>query len=407
MIDKDIGIEGWLYRTFKDKFGDRRAAAVFAESGVEGLADMLFDDVQEEITRDMEAGRDAERAFNEATFSWPAEGRALLARREARCDDRPDEYQDKTREYAEAKGVMEDPGYQTGITDFNYSPNPYDQESLTDEQAQIVNYLRITNNAPVSIDIQAIDDAEGFKYWLVELEDQEMALDMHRLDSNVPGAVAERILPPDEWTELDPTDVSMDETQCCRNRYYRVEDEEGVSWYNSAGSRRKAGFKQPGDERCYISSIVSDDDKLICDNCSSPVEDNPSKSALVQCDGVKLRLDYENGIIYDHHAADDSGDTLADIPDSLASHLEGSLGGGPASDSDRFVPIQPSPEIGDHTAQVSAMRSAIMDETESLDGDVIILNEAPFEPPGNVTIYVDRTTPEAAREAKSIMENAA
>lgn len=388
-------IEGWFFNEATNLMSRRAIGDAFAgerngANGFDGVKLAVINYATNEIGTNIELGQNDAEAFNNVVESWPREAQAQLCAEEL-DNDRHDSYLDDCRAFAEAHG-MTAVGFEQAELDIFYPPNPYRDNSLSTDEADVVMLLR-ANDVDVDRDLlDEIDDPSAFVEWFEQIGSVEQALQAHQFDSVLSTDQMGLLAPPDEWPDdMDPGNIRREVCSICTRDHMEVyTEEEGTEWMLRRSDEVIGG-------RLLDDSYISGRN-FLCDECYDSWEENASDVVVVGESGtVKLKGDSNVVKVEDDAAWDSIGSLTVNEQERAENMCQISFPPG-------FTSIQPGDGFGDMEVQHEAFDALMAPETEFDNGTAYIV-EYNVSPPGaEYGVYLHRDNAMLGQEIKRAID---
>lgn len=408
-----------LFETVEQIVGIERAAAVFAGEyhddldGVEALDKYLISEAQIEITSQIRSGRDPFQAFTNVTDPWPLGIRGRIAAAEYIRGRSNDEYNDETRRFARVNNQlnenneMTDPQYsQLPLGDFEYDLNPFDDDRLSQEEAEVVLRVRMGGGDEAEIDFDEIGDLDDFVWWFNETQNVEESLRVHPFGQNANSEVLRHALNPDDWSELSPDEIKQGRCSVCQNEWHQIETENGIEWVSEAGDVGFLHDISSPDQEWYGRRSAPEDveEDRFCSECVdeyfSPAT---NEQVIVGSDGQISKVEWSYGVRRDlYYAEEYNSEGLTPFHHQIEEIRESSFSFSEGSSADGFLTVHPDQEHGAIDHQQEAISTILDDPTRAAFEGPLIIEKTQR---GNAfQIHFPNDRIQAATAAKQIIE---
>lgn len=403
-------VNDWLVEEAFRQFGIEQVGEAFAgnanrASGTDGLWLLVLEDAFEKIQEAHDTYSTPHRAFNDVTGEWPQAARCRMAAYEyERANHDDDQYNSELRLLAENGNALDMTYEQTDLNCY-FGDNPFDDPELTDDEARAVIMLRTVDPDTSPEIVSEIEDFQTFRERFRELEDAEAALRAHHYGSDFPAQLAAELAPPEEW-ETDPGNLESGECVYCRTAFFHVNHHsEGVCWMSDAGEVTEVDHV---DENGQFETVGARHGALLCAGCEDDFVSNSNVFLRIGGSdelskvrtGPNLRRDY--GV----------GDTPYTPQDETEDDLWASiLLEGPRASED-IITIEPDPSASSLTNQEQLLDDVVAGNQEidavmdTIESGTFYVQKTPGHHGPSYRIHVRRSDIEAARAAKTMLENA-
>lgn len=407
-------IKSWFFHEATDELSDERIAEIADgeayddTSGFNAVRHAVLERASDEINHQIERGYDGVEAFNNVSEDWPHKARAYLAGYETNYTDHGSEqYREDVEDFAMTESLEDYEAVQSSLSMFT-DGSPFTDDNYTNEEATTALLVAVHEDDTMVAQqaISEVNDHETFRDWLRKLGDTQAALNAQEYDDVVPQTLLPDLAPPEEWEELDPTDIEKGRCRNCSTEYYHVRGRQtgAPAWLSESGTIDTVHKIGIGNEVLDVNS-PSNETGCLCDSCRDDIMDNSNTASYITPEGDSIQVHWNYGFGIDTGLTEDSPTVpLAEVPEEYRTRLLEVTNGRPSD----HIEIRPRTEVGDQTLQRQAMAELADGERDierDMDSGFFVVISEHFD--GIRThIYVPNDDPEAAMEAKHTMEAA-
>lgn len=417
--EPSIGV--WYFEQLREHFEDAGVGNIYAgqtrigpdANGRTAMREMLLREIAREVRdaiNDQPASEREERAFNEVTERWPIKARAYLADYYVDEYDADGRFAGELEDFARSEGVLNREIMQTTL-DCYYDGNPFNDDSLTRQEATTVMWLREMddwgdeprNMAEV---LAEIENHENFREWLEREEDIGAALRGHIYDADFPSELASEMAPPEEWPDdMDPADMDRGTCVRCGSNYQEVfHHDDGRAWMRNGSVQTDA--IRINDASCPLEvhdgDLHTSDDRLLCSACTDDWESH-SDAVTVYHNEMVCRLTGSRSVILDHGNIEDSGyDDRTMLPGAVRQDALDLLSGGADGSYITMAPADGPGRSGRKHELMNRLATGV--STSIPDETIFVVRRNPDFGDINYRVHVKRDNWDAAREAKEMLE---
>lgn len=365
-------------------------------NGFHGIIELVCSHVSDDIRRRVEESDIGPiKAFNRARSGFSISQSAYIARYELLHDNTydDDEYEDQLTTFAESGNLEDWEPMQTELSCY-YEENPYDDASLTREEARTVMELRLHDYTDTAVDLDEIENHSVFRERLKQGHTPEIA----RLSEQL-GGVDPDILDklPDEWVD-EPDDIIV-ETSPCAGCYEDVFVARHESGDVGVITRHEDGGEVLSDDSPYF--YMNDDEAdAICASCAESV--HSSKTARIALpDRPDCYLEYAAPIGYDKGVESDNHTALPELEDDVHQRAVDALLDGSSEAGFVYLSYTDGPASNLDTSNALNYVTQNGIDTDSL----LLFEESVSYGETHYRVFFPQEDIDAAREAKEILES--
>lgn len=403
----------WAFNALAERIGEQNAAEALAGGlndydGLEGLEHELVQLAADEMAEKVAAEQPDSRAFNDVVVGWRRGAKTRFAAYVCSETDILDDdgFREELERFARSGNHLDEDGnYHVPNGDsldtelFVYDTNPYDDDQLNQDEAELVIEVRTRGLDESALDFAQIHDYEDFKWWLDETNNVELAIKCHLFHPNINASIAEQLKHPDEWEELNPQAPPSTCYECGEQVVYgEVEGEEEPKVVCTNGST-DGEILELGRE--FFAPEASQ--AFLCSLCYQRTRDSEGSRCLHfrTQSGEEVRVGTIRAVHKDYYfddmgtlpVAELSGDERILVKDLLARNGDAGTG------EEAWYRVSPQP--GTEGSRIAELVRGHRTLPMELDGPFAI----EFDYANHVAAWFPSNRPEAAKRLKDIMEN--
>lgn len=418
MVQHYQNLTGWFHDYVTEQRSAESVAEIYAEDGGAGLVREVCENASSDISEELANGNTHHRAFNSVAGKWPYKAKQLLAAYEHAEQDRDDDrYINDLIEFTEDVPFDEMVAEEIQTTlGPHFADNPFEDDDLTRDEAKAVMAARVHHDEEMTDEqVAGINHLGNFLEALQQCDGIEEAIRAHRFDQSLPDGLRGVLAHPDEWDDLQPTDIPTRQCGACNTNLYEVyHADEGRCFVTRDGDIQEThdiGDATNGDAFYATHTLYEssrDGDSVMCGSCMNNWETQASCLCIASGDGDYVCLKFHDGYTRDEGLAGNAENavpmtTFTDDDNFVSTFFGGYVGLTASCNTVSFSPNEgPAPD--------NAVSDAMEHTFEHFGADVPECRVALFQRrnyDGQLGYFIEvpRDSPKGARWAKELLES--